>query len=212
MIGYDRTNKHRGLKDALSNGYYPHIAFHDLKKFYVSDKLFGPFLRRIPNTKRPDFSSLLIKLGLPKAFDDMDLLQATGGRLATDTYEFVSPILINDGNFKLNFYIAGLRHYYSGAVHDLSFKNKLLLEKDPENKYDPFAVKIRLCDGVMLGFVPAFYSEFVTKVIDHQCRFQLEIDRLDSFAMPQLQVHVSFFGSLNKSSSEIENYYVGTTP
>nr|WP_269321878.1 hypothetical protein [Oceanobacillus salinisoli] len=34
--------------------------------------------------------------GLPPDYTEMDLLRATGGRLATDPYEFVAPTSILD--------------------------------------------------------------------------------------------------------------------
>ena len=82
LFQYENTNKHRGLTDAIKNGYRPHLAFPDLKKAYISEKLFGPFLRRLPNTSRPDFSNLLVKYGLPNDYTQMDLLRVTGGRLS----------------------------------------------------------------------------------------------------------------------------------
>ncbi|MFD1039401.1 hypothetical protein ACFQ3N_13500 [Virgibacillus byunsanensis] len=70
-----------------------------------------PFECWLSDRRRPDFDDLLQELGLPKDYTEMDLLQATGGRLATDSYEFVNPIYVNDNHFELDFYIAGWRYY-----------------------------------------------------------------------------------------------------
>jgi len=38
-------------------------------------------------------------LGLTPDCTEMDLLRATGGRLATDSYEFVAPIYVHGDHF-----------------------------------------------------------------------------------------------------------------
>lgn len=61
---YEKSRKRRGLLDALENGYQPHLAFRDIDKIYVSDRLFGPFERRLPDRRRPDFLKILRTHGL----------------------------------------------------------------------------------------------------------------------------------------------------
>lgn len=46
----------------------------------------------------------------------MDLLRATGGRWATDTYEFVVPIQMHDGKYSIDFFVAGWRYYQGDQV------------------------------------------------------------------------------------------------
>src|SRR5699024_11900437 len=65
--------------------------FRSLDKVYYSSKLFGPFARRIPDSRRPDYKVVLQNLGLSPNSSDMDILLASGGILATDDYEFVAP-------------------------------------------------------------------------------------------------------------------------
>lgn len=91
-FSYELSGKRRTLFDAIKDGYKPHLAFRDINKVYKSDRLFDAFARRLPDKRRPDFHELLQSFGLSKDYTDMDLLRATGGRLATDPYEFVSPI------------------------------------------------------------------------------------------------------------------------
>ena len=88
---YELSGKPQALTAAMQNGYKPHLAFRDLEKTYVSDRLFGPFARRLPDKRRPDFSDVLKAYNLTSDYTEMDLLRATGGRLATDPYEFVVP-------------------------------------------------------------------------------------------------------------------------
>lgn len=97
--------------EAMENGYRSHLAFPDITKSYSSDRLFGTFESRLPDKRRPDFNELVQELGLPKEYAEMDLLRATGGRLATDSYEFVHPLYVEDNHFDFDFYVAGWRYY-----------------------------------------------------------------------------------------------------
>lgn len=191
VFQYENEKRHRGLKEALKNGYKPHLAFPDLKKVYVSADLFGPFSRRLPNPSRPDFNLLLNKYGLSKDFTEMDLLRATGGRLATDPYEFVHPVYIQGNFFELDFHVAGWRHH-GGEDHleALSNETNIVFEKEPSNDHDPFAVMVKTIQGVLLGYVPAFFSEFMTEVINNDIKFSGEIEKIDEDAIPQLRVNL----------------------
>lgn len=199
---YEHSKEHRGLSEAIKNGYRPHVAFPDLRRTYISRKLFGPFLRRLPNSNRPDFMALLKKYGIKDNYTDMDLLRITGGRLGTDNYEFVEPICFDDENFEINFYIAGWSHYKGDErIHLLSSGSLLFLEKEPENEHDPFAVKIKMDDGFLLGYVPAFYSEFLTKVLDNKIQYHLQIKKIDQEAIPQFKVNLLIEGELQHPGS-----------
>jgi hypothetical protein len=195
---YESTNKHRGLKDALKNGYRFHLAFPDLNKVYVSEKLFGPFLRRLPNTSRPDFSNLLVKYGLSNDYTQMDLLRVTGGRLGTDSYEFVHPVYSEGDHFDFDFHIAGWRHHGGDKYIDKLIDDaNLVFEKEPSNDQDPFAVMIKTTDGILLGYVPAFFSEFMTRIIDECCYYRVKIEKIDIEAIPQLRVNLTINGQFN---------------
>lgn len=198
VFQYENLNQHRGLKEALKDGYSPHLAFPDLNKVYASEKLFGPFLRRLPSPGRPDFEKLLSKYGLTKDCTEMDLLRATGGRLATDSYEFVHPVYIEGNYFDFDFYIAGWRHHDGdGQLDNLTGHSELVFEKESTNAQDPFAVKVKTNSNVLLGYVPAFFSEFMTDVMNKGYRYQVRIEKIDIDAIPQLKVKVSVNGQFN---------------
>lgn len=198
IFQYENIDKNRSLKAALDNGYNPHLAFPDLKMTYTSDHLFGPFARRLPNRNRPDFKKLLIKFGLDDNSTDMDFLSATGGKLATDSYEFVNPIFVKDNKFILDFYIAGWSHYEGDTViNQLQLGSKLILQPDPENIKDKFAIKILTEDNILLGYVPAFYSE----VLSEATILKSTILNIDNEAIPQLKVKLRTEGSLSEDSN-----------
>jgi len=61
-----------------------------------------------------------------------------------------------------SFYIAGVQfHEMKMVINDLTESDHLSLVPEPDNKYDPNAVRIELVSdgpGTMLGFVPKKFS------------------------------------------------------
>jgi hypothetical protein len=49
----------------------------------------------------------------------------------------------------------------------LSIGTELVFENEKSNKQDPYAVMVKTTDGTLLGYVPAFFSEFMSRVIHH---------------------------------------------
>ena len=160
--------------------------------------MFGPFARRLPDKRRPDFKDILKDYGLSLDYTEMDLLRATGGRLATDPYEFVAPVSVFEGHFHLDFYIAGWRYYDGEKItNQLKVGTKINFELEPLNKEDNKAVIVLSDnDGHKLGYIPAFYSSFMFDVIRNKEMYKAEIDKINPYAIPQLKVNISIFGQL----------------
>lgn len=55
---YYEKGYRRKLEDAIKNGYTPLLSFPDTDKVYTLIKLFPPFSRRVPDTRRSDFGNL----------------------------------------------------------------------------------------------------------------------------------------------------------
>lgn len=84
----------RKLGDAIERGYMIHPAFPETDKVYRSKTLFPAFNRRIPSSDRSDFHAILADLVLNESSSKMDILRATRGRLASDTYLFEQPLRV----------------------------------------------------------------------------------------------------------------------
>lgn len=140
----------RKLGDAIKSGYMIHPAFLDIDKVYRSKTLFPAFDQRIPSSDRSDFYSILTDLGLNENASKMDILQATRGRLASDTYSFEQPLRL-DKNRKLHssFFIHGMRHQNLSEewVTWIKESSSLKLVQELTNEYDPNAVAIYTMDG-----------------------------------------------------------------
>ena len=202
---YETNGYRRKLADAMDNGYQPHFAFPDTDKVYTSKTLFGPFARRLPDSRRPDYLSVLRDLGLTYENDQLSVLLATGGILATDSYEFVAPIVIEDTDFALDFFVAGWRYYNGEQVIDqLRIGDSIEFSLDPDNLQDPKAVIVTLENGKKLGFIPAFYSGWMFEIVTKKCSYQAKIRAIHPDAVPHRKVSIEICGEVH-SLSDIQD-------
>ncbi len=142
------------------------VRFHRMEKGkqYSSSKLFTLFTNRIISNRRPDYENYLRWLEL----DDNDLnklkmLVLTEGIKATDNLEFFQrPIPNNKNEFEVVFALHGLQHFPKhviNRVNDLREGERLFLNPDPQNEYDPDAVLIRTGDPIYsIGYCPRYLS------------------------------------------------------
>lgn len=162
------------VKDAMGKGFELFKAMPELGKRYEAPSLFPIFSVRIPPVKRPDVLELLEAFNVQEP-NEMDLLRITGGRLPTDTFEFLEPISSSEELREVTFPVAGWR-YYSGdsAATELKSAAHLKLELDKNNLHDPHAIRILSPSGIMLGFVPALYSRYLDQaVLEGKCQAEV---------------------------------------
>lgn len=140
-------------------------AFPDLDQVYSSTGLFPAFERRLPSPKRPDYAQVLQRFGLTPPVESWDLLRVTGGRLATDEFEFAMPLKHCGNSVEAQFYIAGWR-YHGAGVPPMQYRLGAELEVRPEptNEQDPSAHAIHTLQGSKLGYVPAFYAQTLAEL------------------------------------------------
>lgn len=199
-FSYETDGYRRKLSEAMDNGYRPHLAFPDIYKKYSSRALFGPFARRLPDFRRPDYLDVLLELGLTAETNEMELLQATGGILATDSYEFVSPISIENAQFEFDFFVAGWR-YYDGekVINQLRINDVVEFSLAPDNEQDEKAVVVMSINGEKLGYIPAFYSGWMFEVIEKNCGYRAHVTAINPQAVPHRKVSISIIGEVNES-------------
>lgn len=199
-FSYQTSGYRRKLAEAMDNGYQPHLAFPDTNRVYTSNKLFGPFARRLPDPRRPDYQVVLQDLGLPLDCTEMDVLRATGGILATDSYEFVSPVFVEGNHFDFDFFVAGWRYYEGESVIDQLQSGDIVdFFLDPKNREDSKAVVVMSVNGEKLGYIPAFYSGWMFEIIQKKCTYQATIESIHPHAVPHRKVNISIVGELNHS-------------
>lgn len=185
----------RKLGDALKAGYMIHPAFPKTDKVYRSKALFPAFDRRIPSSDRSDFKAILSDLGLNENPSKMEILRATRGRLASDTYSFEQPLrLREDGKIQSSFFIHGMRHQklpddWSSWIAESS---SLELIQEPTNPYDSNAVAVFTRGGKQLGYVPNFYSQAIFSLIENGASPLIRVTYLNEIAHPHWWVKVNF--------------------
>lgn len=81
------------------------IIFIELPKF----NMFKESRKDIQANK--DYNEKLYKGLTLEKYDTFDLLKKSGGRLPTDSLEFIDPIFLGDSNIVREFYVAGVSHY-----------------------------------------------------------------------------------------------------
>ena len=133
---------------------------------YRSNTMFPVFSSRLPDKKRRDIQNILEKYGLME-YDEFELLRRSGARLPIDTYEFIDPISPDDKEVEREFYITGIRYHSAcqgsdcGALPGVKVGDMLLLEEEPENAYDPMAIRVLTQKKEVLGYVPRYYNKAI---------------------------------------------------
>lgn len=133
---------------------------------YRSNTMFPVFSSRLPDKKRRDIQNILEKYGLME-YDEFELLRRSGARLPIDTYEFIDPILPDGKEIEREFYITGIQYHSAcqgsdcGALPGVKVGDMLLLEEEPENAYDPMAIRVLTQEKEVLGYVPRYYNKAI---------------------------------------------------
>lgn len=133
---------------------------------YRSNIMFPVFSSRLPDKKRRDIQNILEKYGLME-YDEFELLRRSGARLPIDTYEFIDPISPDDKEVEREFYITGIRYHSAcqgsdcGTLPGVKVGDMLLLEEEPENAYDPMAIRVLTQEKEVLGYVPRYYNKAI---------------------------------------------------
>lgn len=160
-----------GVNMAIGRGFEPLVAFPNLDEVYENHELFPAFSSRLPDRRRKDVKEILSKYGLGK-YDAFELLKKSGGKLPTDSMEFIDPIFLEDKNIEREFYVSGIRHYEycdskdKNKNFDINIGEEFALKIDSNNSYDKFAVKIINKDNKVIGYVPVFYSEAIFRALE----------------------------------------------
>lgn len=168
------------LNDAKKEGFDYFPGFSDLKKEYVSQTLFANIDSRLPNSNRPEYLLILNTYELDIASSKMEILRKTKGRLLTDNFEFV-PVF--DKN-KIEFEIAGTRYSNDISKNEkvLKVNDVLYLEREENNKYDTYAIKV-MCqkenNTYHLGYVPRYYSKELSELLNSGIKYSAQIKYLN---------------------------------
>lgn len=184
----------RSLHDACGAGFSLIEGFGNPKGQWSSPCLFSLFARRLP---AGEMDCVLAELAL--ALDpSMEYLRKTGGRLPTDSLEFLESIEEDQGatEYRVTFPVAGWRYYDGeGCVGELCEGARLRLELEPDNQHDPNAVRILSPSGRKIGYVPAVYAWYIDESVASG-QYVAEVRTLGPAEDPQIRVVVDFSAAM----------------
>lgn len=188
---YDQAQ--RGILDAFRDGFTAFDAFPSIDTEYLAEELFPTFARRLPPRWRHEG---LREIGVDPD-DPFDYFRRTGGRMATDTLEFLEPIRTDAATlaFVVRFPVAGWR-YYAGetVIPTVNPSDPVHLELELDNPFDSSAVRVLLGrEAAHVGYVPAIYAWYIDESVATN-RYTATVWRLGTPADPQQRLWVSFHG------------------
>lgn len=133
-------------------GFDFHPAFSDTSREYA-DGVLETFMLRLPPRKREDFNSFLQSLRLPTnvPISDFALLGYSEARLPGDGFSIVNPFDLAPAPCEFICDVAGYR-YYDGPRMDIEIGEQVLFEPEPNNQFDPQAIKV-LLRGEVVGYI-----------------------------------------------------------
>lgn len=94
---YEFKYRVEDIDNAVENGFTPLIAFPIINEVYENYDIFPAFSSRLPDKRRKDVKEILSKYKLEK-YDAFELLKKSGGKLPTDSLEFIDPIFSDETN------------------------------------------------------------------------------------------------------------------
>lgn len=144
------------LKDARQDGFTFYTDFPNVEKIYT-DNILEKFGQRLTKSDRADIQDYYDFWDVKNEYKDDKyyLLAHTQGLLATDNYEFLAEYRPIKG---LSFVseICGLSHNKVGK-QDVQAGVSLSWEKDTNNEYDKFAVKV-YNGNVFIGYIKKIHN------------------------------------------------------
>lgn len=77
------------------------------------------------------------------------------------------PMPFESEIFLLKVKIAGLIYYEASQVkNELKNEDKLILKREPDNKYDKLAIEVYYNKNIKLGYVPRNKNEVIARLMD----------------------------------------------
>ncbi|WP_160394519.1 HIRAN domain-containing protein [Paenibacillus sp. MMS18-CY102] len=179
-----------GLNEAKKEGFSPFVGLSDVDRLYESNELFPAFERRIPDKGRAQFKRILLEYDIVNSGDtSWDFLFITGGKLATDSLSFLSPIYY-DKSTRLSYVaceVAGWSHT-SKFNRLLKLEDELIPNIDLNNRQDVHAIEILdpQHKGTKVGYIPRPYNSFFYSILSNNYFTNINIISTDKDNRPKI--------------------------
>ncbi|MBL3625873.1 HipA domain-containing protein [Bacillus sp. RHF6] len=168
--------------EAKKKGFKDYPNFPNIDETYNSEgKLFVSIKNRLPKPKRKDYPQILDRYGLESTASELEILEATRGRLATDNFEFIQSIKYEKNSpFEVVFDLAGARYgEIQKNADNININDQVKLKSEPENQYDKNAVAVLTKEGKRIGYVPKYYSKEFSKFLNDGVKYTAKFTHLD---------------------------------
>ena len=166
---------------------------------YKSAFLLPIFMNRVPAKSRADFGRLARWVNVSEGEDDFELIAKFGLIPGTDSMMIYPPPIIKGGEYKLDFFVHGIRHMHKDVedwctkVSEIATLRPML---DVQNDADSNAVALRAENGkLILGYVPAFYALDLHNILMGEqgaLKSRIFVLRSNTDAPPQLRLLCRF--------------------
>lgn len=147
---------YKNLEEAKKAGFNKLGEFKNFEEKYSNSELFLTFSTRLPNRKRKDFKKFLEENKISEEANDLEILLATRGVLATDTIELFEKIDFEKNEIAC--FLVGTRHYINENTY-LSENMEIELVLEQDNEYDNFAIYANNSKKEKLGYIPNIFSK-----------------------------------------------------
>ncbi len=140
------------FRKAQETGFKGYPAFPKTERVYGTGVL-ETFMLRLPPRERSDFNKYLesLRISSDVKISDFALLGYSGAKLPSDGFSIVHPFDSVDDPCELMTEVAGFR-YYEGMNMQLEVGMNANLQPEPDNPYDPRAIKV-LVNGAKIGYL-----------------------------------------------------------
>jgi len=151
------------FEKARSLGFTGYPAFRLNTALHTRDVM-EPFLRRIPPRTRADFPRFLRAIGLQSDANvsDLALLAYSEARDISDGFSLVNRFEGVEGPLEFVTEVAGYR-YENRSDAPLAIGDDVAFHREPENEYDPAAIRIETPIGEPLGYVNRLQNSAIAR-------------------------------------------------
>lgn len=172
-------------------GFAPLLSFPKFEEVYESSDLFPLFQNRVLSPKRRDFKDYVQWLNLEggQSFPDpIEILSVSGGERQTDSMEVFPKINTDsEGNFKVRFFLHGLRHLGEKAItraSKLAAGEQLRIFVELNNPATRIAVPLMTEDYEMIGWAPRYLVEDLVRCVPYAPELSAVIAKINPEAAP----------------------------
>jgi hypothetical protein len=177
--------------------FQPFLSFPVWDRTYTSPWLFPLFAQRIMSPRRPDFQQFLRQLDLDENATPWEQLARSEGRSSGDTVQvFPIPSVRADGTTTCRLLVHGVRHVERGELPPLITGERLTLQDESDNRFNPEAVLVCTATGRRLGYVPDLLIEHLNVVRSSGRPLTLAVEHVNGAeAPPHLRLLVRLDGA-----------------